>query len=35
MFSSDGSLLAFAFSSPTEPFDVYVYDLDARIGSSV
>jgi dipeptidyl aminopeptidase/acylaminoacyl peptidase len=30
MFSRDGSLLAFAFSSPTEPFDVYVYDLDAR-----
>jgi dipeptidyl aminopeptidase/acylaminoacyl peptidase len=30
MFSRDGSLLAFAFSSPAEPFDVYVYDLDAR-----
>lgn len=30
IFSKDGSLLAFAFSSPTEPFDVYVYDLDAR-----
>jgi dipeptidyl aminopeptidase/acylaminoacyl peptidase len=30
MFSSDGSLLAFAFSSPTQPFDVYVYDLDAH-----
>ncbi|MGZ4334339.1 MAG: prolyl oligopeptidase family serine peptidase [Gaiellaceae bacterium] len=30
MFSRDGSLLAFAFSSPTEPFDVYVYDLDAH-----
>lgn len=30
IFSQDGSLLAFAFSSPTEPFDVYVYDLDAR-----
>ncbi len=29
MFSKDGSLLAFAFSSPTQPFDVYVYDLDA------
>jgi dipeptidyl aminopeptidase/acylaminoacyl peptidase len=30
LFSRDGSLLAFAFSSATEPFDVYVYDLDAR-----
>jgi len=30
IFSKDGSLLAFAFSSPTEPFDVYMYDLDAR-----
>jgi len=30
VFSKDGSLLAFAFSSPTEPFDVYVYDLDAH-----
>jgi dipeptidyl aminopeptidase/acylaminoacyl peptidase len=30
MFSKDGSLLAFAFSSPTEPFDVYVYDVDAH-----
>ncbi|HWX08706.1 MAG TPA: S9 family peptidase [Gaiellaceae bacterium] len=30
MFSKDGSLLAFAFSTPTEPFDVYVYDLDSR-----
>jgi dipeptidyl aminopeptidase/acylaminoacyl peptidase len=29
-FSRDGSLLAFAFSSPTEPFDVYVYVLDTR-----
>src|SRR5258707_46754 len=29
-FSNDGSLLAFAFSAPTEPFDVYVYDLDAH-----
>ncbi len=29
-FSKDGSLLAFAFSAPTEPFDVYVYDLDAH-----
>jgi dipeptidyl aminopeptidase/acylaminoacyl peptidase len=30
LFSPDGSKLAFAFSSPTEPFDVYVYDLDAH-----
>jgi len=30
LFSKDGSLLAFAFSSPTEPFDLYVYDLDAH-----
>jgi dipeptidyl aminopeptidase/acylaminoacyl peptidase len=30
VFSPDGSLLAFAFSRPTEPHDVYVYDLDAR-----
>jgi dipeptidyl aminopeptidase/acylaminoacyl peptidase len=30
IFSKDGSLLAFAFSSSTEPFDVYVYDLDAH-----
>jgi dipeptidyl aminopeptidase/acylaminoacyl peptidase len=30
VFSKDGSLLAFAFSTPTEPFDVYVYDLDER-----
>jgi dipeptidyl aminopeptidase/acylaminoacyl peptidase len=30
VFSKDGSKLAFAFSSPTEPFDAYVYDLDAR-----
>jgi dipeptidyl aminopeptidase/acylaminoacyl peptidase len=30
VFSKDGSLLAFAFSSPTEPFDVYVFDLDAE-----
>jgi dipeptidyl aminopeptidase/acylaminoacyl peptidase len=29
VFSPDGSLLAFAFSSPREPHDVYVYDLDA------
>ena len=30
VFSKDGSLLAFSFSSATEPFDVYVYDLDAH-----
>jgi dipeptidyl aminopeptidase/acylaminoacyl peptidase len=30
VFSKDGSLLAFAFSSVTDPNDVYVYDLDAR-----
>jgi len=30
IFSPDGSLLAFSFSSPVEPRDVYVYDLDAR-----
>jgi dipeptidyl aminopeptidase/acylaminoacyl peptidase len=30
VFSADGSLLAFGFSRPTEPHDVYVYDLDAR-----
>jgi dipeptidyl aminopeptidase/acylaminoacyl peptidase len=30
VFSKDGSLLAYAFSSTTEPHDVYVYDLDAR-----
>ena len=30
MFSRDGSLLAFGFSSPTEPFDVYVFDLDSH-----
>ena len=29
-FSPDGSLLAVAFSSPTEPRDVYVYDVDGR-----
>jgi dipeptidyl aminopeptidase/acylaminoacyl peptidase len=28
VFSKDGSLLAFAFSSPVEPHDVYLYDLD-------
>ncbi len=30
VFSSDGALLAFSFSSPVEPHDVYLYDLDAR-----
>ena len=28
-FSPDGSLLAVAFSCPTEPHDVYVYDVGA------
>jgi dipeptidyl aminopeptidase/acylaminoacyl peptidase len=28
VFSKDGRLLAFAFSSPVEPHDVYVFDLD-------
>ncbi len=30
VFSADGSLLAFGLSRPTEPHDVYVYDLDTR-----
>jgi len=30
VFSPDGTKLAFAFSSPVEPNDVYVYDLRAR-----
>jgi dipeptidyl aminopeptidase/acylaminoacyl peptidase len=30
VFSPDGSLLVFSFSSPIEPHDVYLYDLDAR-----
>jgi dipeptidyl aminopeptidase/acylaminoacyl peptidase len=30
VFSADGSLLAFAFSSPVEPQDVYLYDLDSE-----
>ena len=30
IFSPDGSLLAVAFSSPTEPHDVYVYGVEAR-----
>jgi dipeptidyl aminopeptidase/acylaminoacyl peptidase len=29
VFSPDGSLLAFSFSSPVEPHDVYLYDVDA------
>jgi dipeptidyl aminopeptidase/acylaminoacyl peptidase len=30
VFSPDGALLAFSFSSPVEPHDVYLYDLDAE-----
>jgi dipeptidyl aminopeptidase/acylaminoacyl peptidase len=30
VFSPDGSLLAFAFSSPVEPHDVHVYDVEAE-----
>ncbi len=30
VFSADGSLLAFSFSSPVEPHDVYLYDLETR-----
>lgn len=30
VFSRDGSLLAFAFSRAAEPYDVYLYDLDAH-----
>ena len=30
VFSPDGSKLAFAFSTPVDPNDVYVYDLGAR-----
>jgi len=30
VFSKDGSLLAFGFARPTEPYDVYLYDLDAH-----
>jgi dipeptidyl aminopeptidase/acylaminoacyl peptidase len=30
VFSEDGSLLAYSFSSPVEPHDVYLYDLDAE-----
>jgi dipeptidyl aminopeptidase/acylaminoacyl peptidase len=29
VFSPDGSMLAFSFSSTTEPHDVYLYDVDA------
>ena len=28
VFSRDGSLLAYSFSSPVEPHDVYLYDVD-------
>ena len=30
LFSPDGTKLAYAFSTPVEPNDVYVYDLSAR-----
>jgi dipeptidyl aminopeptidase/acylaminoacyl peptidase len=30
VFSPDGSQLAFAFSTPVEPYDVYVFDVEAR-----
>ena len=30
VFSPDGSLLAYSFSSPVEPHDVYLYDLAAE-----
>jgi dipeptidyl aminopeptidase/acylaminoacyl peptidase len=30
VFSADGSLLAFSFSTTAEPFDVHLYDLGAR-----
>jgi dipeptidyl aminopeptidase/acylaminoacyl peptidase len=30
VFSPDGSKLAYAFSTPTQPYDVYVYDVEAR-----
>jgi len=29
VFSPDGSKLAYAFSTPTQPYDVYVYDVEA------
>jgi dipeptidyl aminopeptidase/acylaminoacyl peptidase len=30
VLSDDGALLAFSFSRPTEPHDVYLYDIEAR-----
>ena len=30
VFSRDGTVLAFRFSSPVDPGDVWIYDLDAR-----
>ena len=30
VFSPDGSLLAFGFARPTEPYDVYLYELDTQ-----
>jgi dipeptidyl aminopeptidase/acylaminoacyl peptidase len=30
VFSPDGALLAYSFSSPVEPHDVYLYDLEAE-----
>jgi dipeptidyl aminopeptidase/acylaminoacyl peptidase len=30
VFSPDGTLLAFSFSSPVDPHDVYLYDVDAE-----
>ncbi len=30
VFSHDGSLLAFGFARPTEPYDVYLYELDTQ-----
>ena len=30
VFSKDGSLLSFGFARATEPYDVYLYDLDAH-----
>ncbi len=29
VFSPDGSKLAYGFSTPTQPYDVYLYDVDA------
>jgi dipeptidyl aminopeptidase/acylaminoacyl peptidase len=31
VFSPDGTKVAFAFSSPVEPHDVYVYDVEAQL----